>query len=178
MKDGANTWIQAAHMPGCFTMQKASVGWKSWALGLEFIETDWLLVSSWDSVPAAMGIDFSMKQEGNIPHSIMCLLMYLMLICRMPMSVLGAGSLKMSKAWTLPSRNSLKGREIWLKECLYTEKSVWLGKCTWGFERKLRVSPSVNHNSYCFGPSKIQFPFLLITLKTNLYLDIHLTHTH
>ena len=70
MKDGANTWIQAAHMPGCFTMQKASVGWKSQVSGLEFIETDWLLVSSRDSIPAAMEIDFSIKREGSILHSI------------------------------------------------------------------------------------------------------------
>lgn len=48
-------------MPWCCTMQKASVGWKSWASELEFIETDGLLASSRDSIPAAMEIDFSIK---------------------------------------------------------------------------------------------------------------------
>lgn len=70
MKDGANTWTQAAHRLGCFTMRKASVGWKSWARGLEFIETDWLPVSCRDSIPAARGIEFSIKQEGIHLHSV------------------------------------------------------------------------------------------------------------
>lgn len=59
----------AAHMLGCFTMRKASVGWKSWARGLEFIETDWLPVSCWDSIPVAIGMDFSIKQEGIYLYS-------------------------------------------------------------------------------------------------------------
>lgn len=132
MKAGANTWIQAAHRPGCCTMQKASVGWKSRALGSEFIETDWLLASSRDSTPAAAGINFSTEQEGSIPHSIICgvFLMHLMPIYQMPVSVLGAEDQKVSKTWTLPSRISLlMGREWWMNE-YNTEESGRLEKST------------------------------------------------
>lgn len=168
-------------MLGCFTMQKASVGWKSWALGLEFIETDWLLVSSWDSIPTAMGIDFSMKQEGNIPHSIMCLLMYLMLICRMPMSVLGAGDLKMNKAGTLPSRNSLtsgkrkmeKGIFIYKRVHVTREMNIKIQEETegvaickprylllWAIKDGLSLPPDNTKNKFVFGYSSHSYPLL------------------
>lgn len=74
-----------------------------------------------------MGIDFSMKQEGNIPHAIMCLLMYLMLICRMPVSVSGAGDLKVNKAWTLPSRDSLTNGKGKMDKGIFIHKSP----CDW-----------------------------------------------
>lgn len=83
--------------------------------------------------------------------------MCLMLICRMPVSVSGAGDLKVNKAWTLPSRNSPMGRERWIKEYSYTKESVWLEKCTSRCRWELRESPSVNQDICCFGPSKIDF---------------------
>ena len=122
MKDEANTWIQAAHMPGCFTMQKASVGWKSRALGLEFIETDWLLVSSRDSIPAAMGIDFSIQQKGSIPHWVIYI--YIFFIHLMYIY-------QMSESISLPRWHCRKETACWRRRCKRREFHPWVGKIPW-----------------------------------------------
>lgn len=54
-------------------MQKASVGQKPWAWGLEFTETDGLPVSRGDPVRTSVGIDFSTEPGTGHPHSTWCL---------------------------------------------------------------------------------------------------------